>query len=79
MHELEELDGELHVADPAPSPLELALVEAPAGDDRFGTGFERAQLGQLVGAEGPRPKVLGGRLLEQVPGGLVPGRVARLR
>ena len=56
--QLQQLHGELDVPDPAAAPLELTVVEAPLGDDRFRPGLHRAQLGEVVGSEPPRPQVL---------------------
>ncbi len=79
VHELQQLYGELHVADPAPAALELAVIEPATGDDRLCAGLHRAQLGELVGAEAPGPEVLGGGLLETAPGRGVARGVAGLQ
>ncbi len=53
VHQLQQLDGELHVPDPAAACLELAVVEASAGDDGFGPRFHGAQLAEVVRVETP--------------------------
>ncbi len=61
MHELEQLHGELDVADAARAPLQLPSGEALAGDLGLHPGLHRPQRAQLVGRErmGPEP-ALGG-------------------
>ena len=79
VHQLQQLHRELHIPDPAATPFELTVVEAPLGDDRLRSGLHRSQLCEVVGSESPRPKVLRGRHFEQPAGVRVASAVARLQ
>ena len=60
VHELQELHGELDVADAAPPALHLPVGEALAGQLGLDAGLQAAQRAQVVGAEGAAPEVLAG-------------------
>jgi len=79
VHELEELDRELDVADAASAPLDLSLGEAPAGELVLGPGLHGPHLPQLVGAEGARPQSFGGGGLEGGAEVGAPGRRSGLQ
>ena len=53
--ELEQLHGELDVADPAAAPLELAIAQALAVELRFGARLHRAHFADRVGVEDVAP------------------------
>ena len=54
--ELEQLDGEFHVADSPRTPFDLEAAEPGARRLGLGARLHRPQLRQLVGAEGPLPQ-----------------------
>ena len=58
VHQLEELDGELDVADPPRTPLDLSPSKAAPGHDPLGPGLHRPHRGQLVRAVMPPPYLL---------------------
>ena len=60
VHELQQLDGELDVADPAPAALHLPVGEALAGQLGLGARLQVPQRPEVVGAEETAPRA-GGR------------------
>ena len=58
VHELEELHGELDVADAARPPLDLPTGHPPPGDLSLGARLHGPQLSQLLQPEGPAPHSL---------------------
>ena len=64
MHELEQLHGELDVADATAAPLHLAVGEAAARQLDLAPGLEVAHRPQVVGGEDPRPQATAGGLVE---------------
>ncbi len=65
--QLEQLDGELDVADATRAPLDLALVEAASDDQLLGPVLHGSQRAQVVGAERVAPQPTLGRLVEAQP------------
>ena len=55
--ELEQLDGELDVANAAAAPLHLSVGEAAAGQLRLASGLEVAQCPEIVSGEDPGPEL----------------------
>ena len=78
VHELEQLDRELDVADPAATALELTVIEAPALRLAFGPGLHRADLAHGVRPEDVRPHEWLGRIDERGAGAGIAGYRARL-
>ena len=64
VNELEQLHGELNVADPAPPALDLPVGEVTAGELALGTRLHGADRAQVVGVEGPAPHPFPGRCEE---------------
>ena len=78
VHQLEELDGELDVADPPRTALDLSPSKAAPGHDPLGSGFHRPHRGQLVRAVMPAPHLLDGGAFEPMAQLGVAGDGARL-
>jgi len=77
--ELQELDGELDVADAAAAPFYLPVGEAPAGQFALGPGLHGPDGPQVLGAERPAPQPSLG-LLQEAPAQIrVAGDGARLQ
>ncbi len=64
VHELEQLHGELDVADATPAPLQLAVGEPAARQLDLAPGLEVTHRPQVVGGEDPRPQVTAGGVVE---------------
>ena len=64
MDQLEQLNRELDVADAAGSPFQFPVRQTLPGHGLLCSGFEVADLAELLGAEGAAPHPLGGFLLE---------------
>ena len=73
VHELEDLDGELGVADAAPAPLDLPLGQPLAGQVALGPCLHVADGPQVFGTEGTVPDPPGGSLGEGGAQAGVPG------
>ena len=61
VHELQELDGELDVADAAGAALHVAIAVAARPTSVLGAHLEGAHVAQVVGAERARPTARGRR------------------
>ena len=73
VHELEDLDGELGVADAAPAPLDLPLGQPLAGQGALGPCLHVAHRPQVFGPEGTAPHPPAGSLGEGGADAGIPG------